>query len=248
MEDPIPAYASYAPPLGHPPAEPQTAAETVTDLPPSYTPIDPLQTTFTIIGSFIHTSTGPAYQLSRALDQRHYNLFLRRLRPKEQQTALSTPLPFDYDAVLYEIIAGSTIKGHRKSCLSGTLTLNKAGRTTIIERIERPNEKGKTILTVGGGSFGVRKVLRKRGGGDWPEWKDMSGKVVAREVLRDAKDGTLVPVLEVEADLEHAWKEAILACWTAKLWTWFSTEKTKVEERGKGIFLGKGSWGWRFVK
>ncbi|KAF2201167.1 hypothetical protein GQ43DRAFT_440855 [Delitschia confertaspora ATCC 74209] len=266
MEESIPAYGSsasalyhvpspvYEPPISSPPgsARYDSASEPL-EMPPSYTPIDPRETTFTILGTFIHTNSGPAYQLSRALNQRHYNLFIRRLRPKEQQKALHTPLPFDYDAVLYEVIAGSSIiseesviKGHRKSCLPGTLTLKGTERKTWFELSSAPNTPSRSVLRAGAVGLGARKVLKKRGGGETSEWKDAQGKVVAKEILRDAKDGGIVPVLEVEGGVDSMWREAIVACWVARLWNAYAAEKNKGQERTRNkIFGAGGPVGWR---
>jgi len=240
MDELVPAYGSHAAPkspTNNDPTNNDNNDTSETDLPPSYTRIDLNQTTFTVLGTFIHTPSGPAYQLSRALDQRHYNMFLRRLRPKEQPKALNTPLAFDYDAVLYEIIGGSTVKGHRGSCLPGILSIKVEGKTTYIERAPKANEKGLNILKITGGGFGMRRVLSKNSGGDWAEWKNTSDNVVAREIMRDAKNGCLVPTLEIDKDLDLAWREAILACWVAKLWAWFANEKTKYESGGLGKLL-----------
>ncbi|KAF2469322.1 uncharacterized protein BDR25DRAFT_315344 [Lindgomyces ingoldianus] len=253
-EEPIPSYqessTAYAESSNPPPQ-----FEALLDEPPAYSILDSNQTTFMIYGTFIHTPAGPAYQLSRALDQRGPQFRIRRLRAKEVALTQSSALAFDKDSVLYEVNDPPLrnneyhIRGFRKSCFPGTLELRFSMWKWRVIHIPRPNTKGREILSMKVGSFSSSRLHRKKEehGSDW---RDLQGKVVATEILKVMDDAGVLPVIELEKDLDQKWRELLLTVWTARLWVAFGEDKTLAQDgrfRGKfmtlsrsGYYLGSG--------
>ncbi|ORY12948.1 hypothetical protein BCR34DRAFT_481892 [Clohesyomyces aquaticus] len=221
------------------PAPSQDPALSTLEEPPAYSLIPPSCTSFSIYGTFIHTSVGPAYQLSRALDQRGPQFRIRRLRPREFARAHTEPLPFDKEGVLYEVndppFGKDTyfMRGFRRGCFPGTLELKFSGRKWHVLHIARSGtggrdkdrEKGSEILSMKVGGFGSG-LLRKKRQEEGSQWKDAQGKVLATEVLRVGDDGGVLPVVELVEGLDQSWRELLVTVWAARLWVATGEEKT----------------------
>lgn len=232
--DPIPSYAeatTASPTLPNPQS---ILSPPPIDDPLAYALLDSSQTTFFIYGTFIHTAAGPAYQLSTPLDQRGSYFRIRRLRAREVQQVGSKPIAFDKSYILYEAVDLPLldneyhIQGKRRTCLPGVLEMKFRLHKWRVTHIPRPGAKGQEILSCKKvGAFGSTKLNRRRDL-EGSEWKDNRGKVLAKEKLQNAEDGSVVPTVELSQDLDQTWRELLLTLWTTRLWIAFGDEKTAI--------------------
>ncbi|KAJ4290508.1 hypothetical protein N0V90_010725 [Kalmusia sp. IMI 367209] len=230
-QDVIPSYAEATTTLQAIPQSPPPPS----DEPPAYALVDASQTSFSIHGTFIHTSTGPAYQLSSPLDQRGPYFRIRRLRTKEaQQLSIrdAPPIAFDKSYILYEANDPPLLNkeyhliGKRRACLPGVVEFKfHIGKWRAVH-VPRSGGKRREILKCKklGASGGAR--LSRSKDMDRCEWIDTEGKVVAMERFEGRKDGTVVPKIELAGHPDQTWRELMLALWATKLWVAFGLEKT----------------------
>ncbi|KAF2014637.1 hypothetical protein BU24DRAFT_423544 [Aaosphaeria arxii CBS 175.79] len=218
-------------------ATPGAADEEIAGL-PGYSILDHTQTSFSIHGTFIHSPTGPVYQLSSPLDGRRTPFRIRRLRPKEITQMMSPaaqPLHFDASNILYEVTAPPLLEeyhifGKRRSCFPGVLELKYSMNKWRVKHVPRIGAKPKEILAskrVGFSPFSSGRLDRKKEE-ESSEWKDAQGRVLATEVLRKLGDGGVVPSIELIPDLDQTWREVVLTVWAARLWVAFGKERTHV--------------------
>ncbi|PSN72153.1 hypothetical protein BS50DRAFT_569695 [Corynespora cassiicola Philippines] len=242
MLEPIPSYteagnltAPQPPDAGVPLRQPSPAPSTGgPDEPPAYALIDENQTSFMILGTFIHTPAGPAYQLSSPLDQRTPAFCIRRLRAREVSQVGAAPIAFDKSYMMYET-TDPPLLGHqyhmfgkRRTCFGGVIEMKFGMSKWHIRHVPRPGAKPVEILTCKKvGAFGSVKLDRKKEV-ESSQWKDSKGRVVATEVLKDVEDGqgSVVPTLELSKDLDQTWRELLLSLWASRLWIAFGQEKT----------------------
>ncbi|CAO2647582.1 Nn.00g085040.m01.CDS01 [Neocucurbitaria sp. VM-36] len=232
MSAPIPSYDeanNLAPPNPNSIPAVDTPSQTPpTELPPAYAVVDEKATNFTIYGTFIHTPSGPAYQLSSLLDACISRLRIRRLRA-EEVTLLQGGAPtvaFDNSRVLYEAhdppfaVNEYFVQGKQSSCLPGVLQLRFGLRRWHVRHMPEQGGTANEIMTCGKrGKFG--RVLKQRRNEMEPsEWKDSEGNVMATEVLKIV-DGGKMPTIELREDLDQTCRELILALWVARLWIAF---------------------------
>lgn len=227
MSAPIPTYEeanAHAPPAIPPPLN----AEPPPELPPAYAVVDEKATTFTIYGTFIHTPSGPAYQLSSLLDACINKLSIRRLRAEEvsRLQAGATNVRFDTASTLYEahdppfVLNEYYIHSKSGSCLPGVLQLRLGLRRWHVRHMPTQGAQPVDLMTCGKrGKFA--KVIRERRNEMEPsEWKDSDGTVVATEVLK-MQNGGKMPTIELREDLDQTCRELLLALWVARLWAAF---------------------------
>jgi hypothetical protein len=222
---------TYAPPSGPPPSTIPASLpdiEAPPELPPAYAVVDEKATTFTIYGTFLHTPSGPAYQLSSLLDARINKLRLRRLRAEEVTglQAGAPTVPFDNTTVLYEahdppfLVNEFYVTSKTSRGLPGMLQLRFGLRRWHVKHMPVPGGKANEIMTCGKrGGFG-RKVRERRNEMEPSEWKDSEGTVVATEVLQIANGGKM-PTITLREDLDQVCRELILALWVSRLWAAF---------------------------
>ncbi|KAF1829862.1 hypothetical protein BDW02DRAFT_592325 [Decorospora gaudefroyi] len=246
VDSPIPSYeeAVVAPPplsqptpTSHPPAEVAGAparipspllAEPPPELPPAYAVVDEKATTFTIYGTFLHTPSGPAYQLSSLLDARISKLRLRRLRAEEVTRLQSgaTTVPFDHNHVLYEahdppfLVNEFYVQGKSANTLPGVLQLRFGLRRWHVKHIPVQGTRANEIMTCGKPGGFTKAVTQRKNEMEPSEWKDSEGHVVATEVLKMGHGGKM-PTIELRGDLDEMCRELILALWVARLWAAF---------------------------
>ncbi|KAF2646486.1 hypothetical protein P280DRAFT_464703 [Massarina eburnea CBS 473.64] len=259
LEDPIPTYTeatatsaspAYLPPI--PTIQSSYAAlqpALPVDEPPAYAVLDAAQTTFSLHGTFVHTSNGPAYQISSPLTTRGPYLRIRRLRRKELQR--HTPIAFDKENILYEVndppLLDSEwhVMGKRRGCLPGVLMMKWRafpGRGKWrVRQVLRPGDSGEEILCcklakVPRSSKSPSSPLSPNAGSPAQlhmcTWTTRAKEVIATETLRVNDDGTMVPVLELKDGLEQKWRELLITVWLTRLWVAIGEEKTK--ELGDG--------------
>ncbi|KAF1936262.1 hypothetical protein EJ02DRAFT_97254 [Clathrospora elynae] len=199
------------------------------ELPPAYAVVDEKATTFTIYGTFIHTPSGPAYQLSSLLDARVSKMRLRRLRA-EEVTRLQSGAPnvtFDNSSVLYEAHDPSFlanefyIQGKSSACLPGVLQLRFGLTRWHVTHMPVQGGRANDIMTCGKEGGWKRAVKQRKNEMEPSVWKDFEGNVVATEVLRMGEGGKM-PMIELREGLDQTCRELILALWCARLWAAFS--------------------------
>lgn len=213
-----------APAASAAPAAPAAAPE----LPPDYTVVDEKATSFTIYGTFIYTSSGPAYQLSSLLDACINRLRIRRLRAEEisRLQAGATRIAFDTTGILYEahdppfLSNEYYIEGKQRSCLPGVLQMRFGLKRWHVRHIAQQQTPAHDLMTCGKpGSF--RHRIKQRTNEMEPsEWKDSDGTVVATEVLK-LESGGKCPTIELREGLDETCRELILALWVTRLWASF---------------------------
>ncbi|KAF2867365.1 hypothetical protein BDV95DRAFT_502717 [Massariosphaeria phaeospora] len=244
--DPIPSYAETSTPQNtNPHTEPSPLVPE--DEPPTYAVLDENQTTFMILGTFIHTPAGPVYQISSPLDQRGPFFRLRRLSAKEVAQVGTTPLSFDRSAVLYEtnnyplLDNEYHLMGKRRHCFPGVVELKFGMSKWHVRHVPTPGAKAQEIITCKktGALFGV-KVDRRKGEVEGFEWKDMQGKVLATEALRVVEEGQVIPTVELSRDLNQKWRELLISLWATRLWVAYGAKKTAAAGESSGYRLLKG--------
>jgi hypothetical protein len=223
--------STYAPPTGPPPSSILPSLPDVDappELPPAYNVVDEKAITFTIYGTFIHTPSGPAYQLSSLLDARINKLRIRRLRAEEVTSLQSgaPTVPFDNTTTLYEahdppfLVNEFYITSKNRSCLPGVLQLRFGLRRWHVKHMPTQGARANEIMTCGKRGGFSRKVKQRKNEMEPSEWKDSEGTVVATEVLRMG-DGGKMPTIELREDLDQVCRELILALWVSRLWAAF---------------------------
>ncbi|KAF3010680.1 hypothetical protein E8E13_005563 [Curvularia kusanoi] len=242
---PIPTYAEasgYAPPPGPPPtatpAEPpreEVASPPAADELPGYDTIDPKNTEFQLYSTFVHTTNGPAYQLSSPLNSFNSPLRIRRLRAAEIPLAHEVPIGFDRSQTLYEVADPPFreneiyMVGRKPHCYGGALQLQFGWKTWHIRHISGQNSAPKEIMTcrkvsAGGGLFGKGKskagAVEKDGLSEPFEWRDTAGRLMATEGLQLLPAG-VVPTLRLTENLDSMWRELMVSFWVARLWATF---------------------------
>ncbi|KAF1850266.1 uncharacterized protein K460DRAFT_372581 [Cucurbitaria berberidis CBS 394.84] len=215
---------SYPPP--HPnitiESQPQTPP---IELPPAYAVVDEKATNYTIYGTFIHTPSGPAYQLSSLLDACISRLCIRRLRA-EEVTRLQNGAPnvaFDNSSVLYEahdppdLLNEYYISGKQSSCLPGVLQMRFGLRRWHVQHLPDKWAKANNLMTCGKRGTFSRVLKERRNEMEPSEWKDSEGHVLATEVLKIV-DGGKMPTIELREGLDQTCRELLLALWVTRLW------------------------------
>ena len=230
MSAPIPSYDeanNLGPPNTNtttdPPPQPAP-----TELPPAYAVVDEKATTFMIYGTFIHTPSGPAYQLSSLLDACMPSLRIRRLRAEEvtRLQAGAINVSFDNSTVLYEaqdppfLVNEYFIQGRHSSCLPGVLQMRFGLRRWHVRHLPHQGAKANDLMTCGKRGTLSRVIKERRNEMEPSEWKDTEGHVLATEVLRIV-DGGKLPTIEMREGLDQTCRELILALWVARLWAAF---------------------------
>lgn len=242
---PIPSYeeaARYAPPPGPPPSQ-SSRAPPATDppsrtlpanptpppeLPPAYAVVDEKATSFTIYGTFIHTPSGPAYQLSSLLDARINRLHIRRLRAEEVSRLQDGAhnIPFDPSSALYEMrdppfmMNEYYIRGKSATTLPGMLQLRLGLRRWHVRHMPSEGARPVELMTCGKrGGFG-RVIKERRNEMEPSEWKDAGGSVLATEVLQ-MQNGGKMPTIELREGIDQSCRELLLALWVTRLWAAF---------------------------
>ncbi|KAF2114106.1 hypothetical protein BDV96DRAFT_462434, partial [Lophiotrema nucula] len=217
-QEAIPTYAEAS--------QPAPPLPTAADEPPAYTFLDSSQTTFSIRGTFIHTVSGPCYQLSSPLDQRGPDFRIRRLRAKEVSQIGVTPVAFASTSVLYEVnvppllVNEFHIRGFTRTCLPGMLEMKWRLGKWHVSQVARYGAKGKEILSLKVGGWGSAKLARRKEEGR-SEWKDAGGRVLATEKLQSLEDGSVLPVVELGEGLDQTWRELLITLWATRLWIAF---------------------------
>ncbi|KAF2251666.1 hypothetical protein BU26DRAFT_402252, partial [Trematosphaeria pertusa] len=205
-------------------------AEPSSDSPPAYAVLDAAQTTFSIHGTFIHTPSGPAYQLSSPLDQRGPYFRIRRLRAKEVPQVGRTPIAFDKSYVLYEVNDPPLLdnevhmRGKRRACVPGVVEMKHVLHKWRVAHVPRPGAKSREILSCKkkvGGAFSGKTKGNRKSEIEAREWKDSGGRVVATERLRIGDDGAVVPTVELSPELDQTWRELLISLWATRLWVAF---------------------------
>jgi len=140
------------------------------ELPPAYAVVDEKATSYTIYGTFIHTPSGPAYQLSSLLDARINKLGIRRLRAEEVlrlQHHGAYNIPFDPSSALYEmhdppfVMNEYYIRGKSSTTLPGMLQLRLGLRRWHVCHMPAEGARPVQLMTCGKrGGFG--RVIRER--------------------------------------------------------------------------------------
>jgi hypothetical protein len=233
---PIPSYeeaVTVPPPRGPPPSTSIPPSLPIPnspppELPPAYTSIDEKATTFTIYGTFIHTPSGPAYQLSSLLDSRIAKLRIRKLRAEEisRLQAGAPSVSFDPHSVIYEahdppfLINEFYLQGRSASTLPGFLQLRFGLRRWHVRHIPVQGAPASEIMTCGKRGGWSKMVKERRNEMEPSEWKDSDGTVMATEVLRMGHGGKM-PQIEMKEGLDSVCRELILALWCARLWAAF---------------------------
>lgn len=211
--DPFPPSTSNAPP----------------ELPPAYAVVDEKATTYTIYGTFIHTPSGPAYQLSSLLDSRMNKLALRRLRAEEvsRLQAGAHSVPFKVEGIIYEAIDPPYmmneyyIRGQGRDTLPGMLQLRMGLRKWHVMHMPAEGVRAVELMTCGKRG-GFSKVIRERRNEMEPsDWKDMEGHVVATEVLKMEGGGKMPTIEFTKGGLDQGGRELVLSLWAARLWATF---------------------------
>ncbi|KAI8931789.1 hypothetical protein NX059_011426 [Plenodomus lindquistii] len=247
---PIPSYeevTGYAPPPGPPPSHPshssyQTPSTPTTtippplptnptpppELPPAYAVVDEKATSYAIYGTFIHTPSGPAYQLSSLLDARINKLRIRRLRAEEVSLlqAGAHNIPFNQSTTLYEMhdppfmTNEYYIRGISRTTLPGMLQLRLGLRRWHVRHMPAEGAKPVDLMTCGKRG-GLSRVIKERRNEFEPsEWKDSEGSVLATEVLK-MQGGGKMPTIELREGVDQTCRELLLALWVARLWAAF---------------------------
>jgi hypothetical protein len=224
---PTPAEQPPAPSTSIPPSLP-TLASPSPELPPAYTSVDEKATTFTIYGTFIHTPSGPAYQLSSLLDSRIAKLRIRKLRAEEisRLQAGAPSVSFDPHSVIYEahdppfLVNEFYLQGKSTSTLPGFLQLRFGLRRWHVKHIPVQGAPPNEIMTCGKRGGWSKMVKQRRNEMEPSEWKDADGTVMATEVLRMGHGGKM-PQIEMKEGLDSVCRELILALWCARLWAAF---------------------------
>lgn len=229
----ISAVPSGPPPTGAPHGE--VASPPAADELPGYDTIDPKNTEFLLYSTYVHTPTGPVYQLSSPLDSFNSPLRIRRLRASELQLAHEVPLPFDLNQTIYEISDPPFREneyymiGKKPHCYGGTLQITFGWKTWHIRHIAGPHSVAREIMTcrkvsAGGGLFGKSKsksgVVERDGLTEPFEWKDTAGRLLATEGLQLMPSG-IVPTIRLSEDLDSMWRELMISFWMARLWATF---------------------------
>lgn len=228
MSAPIPTYAeanAYVPPPFPPP---QRSSSPPPELPPAYAVVDEEATTYTIYGTFIHTPSGPAYQLSSLLDACINTLRIRRLRAEEvsRLQAGANNVSFDNAGTLYEahdapfILNEYYIQGKSGSCLPGVLQLRFGLRKWHVRHLPAQGAQPVHLMTCGKRGRFTRVLKQRRNEMEPSEWKDSDGTVMATEVLK-MQGGGKMPTIELRAELDQMCRELLLALWVARLWAAF---------------------------
>jgi len=222
---PIPTYEEAA---GLSPL--RSAHETLPhELPPAYAVVDEKATSYTIYGTFIHTPSGPAYQLSSLLDARINKLGIRRLRAEEVlrlQHHGAYNIPFDPSSALYEmhdppfVMNEYYIRGKSSTTLPGMLQLRLGLRRWHVCHMPAEGARPVQLMTCGKrGGFG--RVIRERRNEMEPsDWKDAAGSILATEVLQMQAGGKM-PTIELRAGVDQTCRELLLALWVTRLWAAF---------------------------
>ncbi|KAH7397386.1 hypothetical protein BKA66DRAFT_395907, partial [Pyrenochaeta sp. MPI-SDFR-AT-0127] len=204
------------------------------ELPPAYAVVDEKATTFTIYGTFIHTPSGPAYQLSSFLDACISRLRIRRLRA-EEVTRLqlgASNVAFDNATTLYEahdppFVANEYyVQGKQSTCLPGVLQLRFGLKRWHVRHIAEQGAVANDILTCGKRGTFSRALMERRNEMEPSEWKDSEGHVLATEVLKMAHGGKM-PTIELREGLDQTCREMLLALWVARLWAAFGAGTRK---------------------
>ncbi|KAJ4408499.1 hypothetical protein N0V91_003150 [Didymella pomorum] len=229
----IPAVPTGPPPTNAPRSE--VASPPAADELPGYDTIDPKNTEFLLYSTFIHTPTGPVYQLSSPLDSYNSPLRIRRLRASELQLAHEVPLHFDRNQTIYEISDPPFreneyyMMGRKPHCYGGTLQLTFGWKTWHIRHIAGPNSMMQEIMTcrkvsAGGGLFSKGKsksgAVERDGLTEPFEWRNTAGKLLATEGLQLLPSG-VVPTVRLSEDLDSMWRELMISFWMARLWATF---------------------------
>lgn len=253
---PIPSYeevTGYAPPPGPPPSHssdsshpshaPQHTDDTPSstippslptnptpppELPPAYAVVDEKATSYTIYGTFIHTPSGPAYQLSSLLDARINKLRIRRLRAEEvsRLQAGAHNVPFDMSSTLYEMhdppfmMNEYYIRGTSSTTLPGLLQLRFGLRRWHVRHMPAEGAKPVDLMTCGKRGGFSRVIKERRNEMEPSEWKDSEGSVLATEVLK-MQGGGKMPTIELREGVDEMCRELLLALWVARLWAAF---------------------------
>ncbi|OAL52497.1 hypothetical protein IQ07DRAFT_482696, partial [Pyrenochaeta sp. DS3sAY3a] len=204
------------------------------ELPPAYAVVDDKATTYTIYGTFIHTPSGPAYQLSSLLDAVISRIRIRRLRGEEvsrlQDGAMN--IPFDNASTLYEAhdppftVNEYYLQGKQSSCLPGVLQLRFGLKRWHVRHMMAGARVG-DLMTCGKPG-GLGRALKERRNEMQPsEWKDSEGAVIAVEVLKMAEGGKM-PTIELREHLDQTTRELVLALWVTRLWAAFGAGSQNV--------------------
>lgn len=246
MSEPIPTYeestnqagsTAYAPPAGPPspatiahcssrasPAQP--TASLPTELPPSYAVVDEIATKFTIYGTFIHTPTGPAYQLSSLLDACISKLRIRRLRAQEiarLQTGANN-VTFNDSSTIYEahdppfLLNEYYVTGVSAKALPGALQMRLGLRRWHIRHIPFQDARPVEIMTCGKAGGFSHAVKERKNEMEPSLWKDSQGTIVATEVIKLDQWGKRMPTIEMKEGLDQMCRELLLALWVSRLW------------------------------
>lgn len=234
---PIPSYEEapgYTPspalsPSSHPPNEIHGTDVPPPELPPAYAVVDEKATSYTIYGTFIHTPSGPAYQLSSLLDSHTNRLGIRRLRAEEvlclQHGAIN--IPFDASSALYEmydppfVMNEYYIRGKPDTALPGMLQLRLGLRHWHVHHMPAQGARPVHLMTCGKRG-GFRHVIRERRNEMEPsDWKDSAGSILATEVLQMQDGGGKMPTIELRAGIDQTCRELLLALWVSRLWAAF---------------------------
>ncbi|KAL6709835.1 hypothetical protein ACN47E_000620 [Coniothyrium glycines] len=241
MSAPIPSYAestnqaaniTYAPPPGSPPSStpssgpPPSLDPPPADLPPSYAVVDDIATRFTIYGTFIHTPTGPAYQISSFLDACMSKIRIRKLRAEEvaQLQAGAHTISFDDSSTIYEahdppfLTNEYFITGRSSKTLPGTLHLRFGLRRWHVLHIPSEGARPAEIMTCGKAGGFSRAIKQRRNETEPSLWKDSEGAIIATEVLKLDQWGKRMPTFEMKEGLDEICREMLLALWVSRLW------------------------------
>lgn len=238
---PIPTYAestgqagstSYAPPPGPPPsslpaANPAPRVDSPSnDLPPSYAVVDEIATKFTIYGTFIHTPSGPAYQLSSLLDACISKLRIRKLRAEEvtRLQAGANNVAFDNSSTIYEahdppfLMNEFYLTGRSSKTLPGSLQLRFGLRRWHVAHMPSQESRPVEIMTCGKAGGFSRAIKQRRNETEPSLWKDSEGTIIATEVLKIDQWGKRMPTIEMKEGLDEMCRELLLALWVSRLW------------------------------
>ncbi|KAF1951325.1 hypothetical protein CC80DRAFT_454316, partial [Byssothecium circinans] len=242
MNEAIPTYseATSTSPPPPPPSHSAPPSPRSTTLPPAYAVLDATQTTFSLHGTFIHTPSTPAYQISSPLTTHGPYFRIRRLQRTELQAfqsqsvnpspnPSSSPIVFDKESILYEVNDPPLLDnewhiiGKRRGCVRGVLVLKwRRGKWRVLQVLER-------------GGKGVEIVSFKPSPSPSPSSLSSSSKtqpeppppytyysaakdVLASESFHVRGDGSVVPKLEVRQGLEGQWREMLITVWVTRLW------------------------------